>query len=42
MKSMSGTDIALIPYKGVAEAMTDLHRGAHRHVLRRTQIARRR
>jgi tripartite-type tricarboxylate transporter receptor subunit TctC len=24
MKSMSGTDIVLIPYKGVAEAMTDL------------------
>jgi len=24
MKSMSGTDIVLVPYKGVAEAMTDL------------------
>ena len=39
MKSMSGTDIALVPYKGVAEAMTDLIAGRIDLFFVGTQIA---
>jgi tripartite-type tricarboxylate transporter receptor subunit TctC len=39
MKSMSGTDIALIPYKGVAEVMTDVIAGRLDMFFVGTQIA---
>ena len=39
MKSMSGTDIALVPYKGVAEAMADLIAGRIDLFFVGTQIA---
>ncbi|HEY1288865.1 MAG TPA: tripartite tricarboxylate transporter substrate binding protein [Burkholderiales bacterium] len=39
MKSMSGTDIQLVPYKGVAEAMTDLLAGRIDLFFVGTQIA---
>jgi tripartite-type tricarboxylate transporter receptor subunit TctC len=39
MKSMSGTDIVLVPYKGVAEAMTDLFAGRIDLFFVGTQIA---
>ena len=39
MKSMSGTDIALVPYKGVAEVMTDLIAGRLDLFFVGTQIA---
>ena len=39
MKSMSGTDIALVPYKGVAEVMTDLIAGRIDLFFVGTQIA---
>jgi tripartite-type tricarboxylate transporter receptor subunit TctC len=39
MKSMSGTDIVLVPYKGVAEAMTDLIAGRIDLFFVGTQIA---
>ena len=39
MKSMSGADIVMVPYKGVAEAMTDLYAGRIDLFFVGTQIA---
>jgi tripartite-type tricarboxylate transporter receptor subunit TctC len=39
MKSMSGTDIVAVPYKGVAEVMTDLMSGRIEMFFVGTQIA---